>query len=133
MAWIDRDHWGVVERVDDEQIVTCFVRVIVPVWPTRSFYVHGEHATEIRPHTISIAAGLLRTSSWLAAFILALPVVLLPARWLWLATPSVRQRYRSSSPGGRTLPRAALYQAVKNPIKDLRGFAGDVALSGPKG
>jgi hypothetical protein len=80
---------GVVERVDDEQIVTRFFCVIVPVWPERSFYMHGEHATEIRPHAISIAAGLLRTSSWLAAFMLALPVVLLPARWLWLAPVAI--------------------------------------------
>ena len=84
-AWIDHDDAGVVERLDDEQIVTRFFCVVVPVWPERSFYVHGEHATEIRPHATSIAAGLLRTSSWLAAFILALPVVILPARWLWLA------------------------------------------------
>jgi hypothetical protein len=84
-GWMQPRWGGHVERLDDEEIVTEFACVIVPVWPKRSVYVQGSQHTEIRPHARSIAAGLLRTSTWLAAWTLAVPAMLAPERWGWLA------------------------------------------------
>ncbi|HTJ44534.1 MAG TPA: hypothetical protein VL463_20660 [Kofleriaceae bacterium] len=85
MAWLREDFAGHVEKIDDEEIVTEFSFVILPIWPKRSIYVHGSESIEIRPHSRSIVAGLLRTSTWMAALILALPVMFLPEKWAWLA------------------------------------------------
>lgn len=84
-GWIGSDFAGHVEKLDDEEIVTEFSYVVLPLWPKRSIYVHGSESIEIRPHAKSIVAGLLRTTTWMVALILALPVVMLPEKWAWLA------------------------------------------------
>jgi len=87
-TWIDDDWVGAVERLGQDVVVTEFFCVVVPVWPRRSVYVQrsseGEQRIELRLHRTSVAAGYLRTSTWMAALILTLPGLLARDRWAWL-------------------------------------------------
>jgi hypothetical protein len=93
-GWIGIDEFGVVERVDDESIATEFYTVIVPVWPRGSRYRTrsrgGEPQTvSIARHSASVALGLVRTTLWLLALVLAAPSLAVPARWIELLTLAV--------------------------------------------
>lgn len=89
LYWIGNDDAGVIDRCDDEAIVTEFWCVVIPVRPLRSFYRSRDDdgeptATPIALHRRSVIAGYLRTPLSLAALIVAAPVLAMPDRWLWL-------------------------------------------------
>ena len=88
IGWIADEWVGAVERLDGDVVVTEFLHVVLPVWPRRSAYWQrtpdGERMIELRLHPTSVAAGYLRTTTWMAALILALPGLLARDRWAWL-------------------------------------------------
>lgn len=94
LPWLPVDDFGVVDRLESESIVTSFYRVILPVWPMASAYVirdddGSERRIRIPLQPRSVALGYLRAPLWFLGFVLALPALALPARWLWLALPAV--------------------------------------------
>jgi hypothetical protein len=69
-GWLRRDFGGRVDVTDDAWVVTEFDWVVVPVRARASYYVQrdgdgGTEWIEIPRHRASVAAGLLRTTSWL--------------------------------------------------------------------
>ncbi len=93
-SWLTWDEFGVVERLESEQIATRFFRVIIPVWPSQSFYVTrtadgGEQRIKIALQLRSVILGYLRLPTWLAAVILAVPAIALPQIWGWLIVPAL--------------------------------------------
>ena len=93
-SWLTWDEFGVVERLESEQIATRFFRVIIPVWPSQSYYVTRtadgeEQRIKIALQLRSVILGYLRLPTWLAAFILAVPAIALPQVWGWLAVPAL--------------------------------------------
>lgn len=90
ITWFDTHDFGVVDRVDDEGIVTAFYTVLLPVWPDHSAYVFrgpngepGRIKLALQPR--SVVLGYLRAPTWLAALVLAAPAALVPGRaWLFL-------------------------------------------------
>jgi hypothetical protein len=72
--------FGEVECLDEDAVITEFYCAILPLWPKRSFYLHahgGERvASEIPLHRTSVALGYLRITTWLAAWMVTLGVVL---------------------------------------------------------
>lgn len=88
VTWFDTDDFGVVERTDAEAIVTSFYTVILPVWPEHSAYLSTDDEGRTRRiaiplHTRSVVLGLVRAPTWLAAWMLALPALLVDGlRWL---------------------------------------------------
>lgn len=92
--WLDTDDFGVIDRLDDEQIVTSFYRVVIPVWPEHSAYVYrcadgGQHRIKIPLQRRSVALGYLRVWTWMLAVILGSPALLAFDRWGWLAAPAL--------------------------------------------
>lgn len=92
-SWLTWDEFGVVERLDSEAIATRFFRVIIPVWPSQSFYVTRtadgeEQRIKIPLQLRSVILGYLRLPTWLAGFMLAVPAIMLPHIWGWLAIPA---------------------------------------------
>ena len=92
-SWLTWDEFGVVERLDSEAIATRFFRVIIPVWPSQSFYVTRtadgeEQRIKIPLQLRSVILGYLRLPTWLAALVLAVPAVMLPRVWGWLIVPA---------------------------------------------
>jgi len=92
-SWLTWDEFGVVERLDSEAIATRFFRVIIPVWPSQSFYVTRtadgeEQRIKISLQVRSVILGYLRLPTWLAALVLAAPAIALPHIWGWLILPA---------------------------------------------
>jgi len=93
--WLDTEDFGVIDRLDsDEQIVTSFYRVLIPVWPESSAYVYkcadgSEHRIKIPLQRRSVVLGYLRVPIWLLAVIFSSPALLAPDRWGWLAVPAL--------------------------------------------
>ncbi len=93
-SWLTWDEFGVVERLETEQISTRFFRVIIPVWPSQSFYVTRtadgeEQRIKIALQLRSVILGYLRLPTWLGAVILAVPAIMLPHVWGWLIAPAL--------------------------------------------
>ena len=93
-SWLTWDEFGVVERLESEQIATRFFRVIIPVWPSQSFYVTRtadgeEQRIKIALQLRSVILGYLRLPTWLGAVILAVPAIMLPHVWGWLIVPAL--------------------------------------------
>jgi hypothetical protein len=93
-SWLTWDEFGVVERLESEQIATRFFRVIIPVWPSQSFYVTRtadgeEQRIKIALQLRSVILGYLRLPTWLAAVILGVPAIMLPHVWGWLIVPAL--------------------------------------------
>ena len=93
-SWLTWDEFGVVERLESEQIATRFFRVIIPVWPSQSYYVTrtadgAEQRIKIALQLRSVILGYLRLPTWLAAFVLAVPAIALPHIWGWLIVPAL--------------------------------------------
>jgi hypothetical protein len=93
ISWLAWDEFGVVERLDSEQIATRFFRVIIPVWPSQSYYVTRtadgeEQRIKIALQLRSVILGYLRLPSWLAALFFAAPAIALPDIWGWMIVPA---------------------------------------------
>jgi hypothetical protein len=91
--WITSDDFGVIERVVDESIATCFYCLGLPLWPRHSVYVTKRDGAEQRiPIPLqrkSVVLGYLRKPLWFAAVVLGAPAIAAPARWWWLAGPTL--------------------------------------------
>ncbi len=89
LGWIRTQAFGEVDRVDDDVVRTEFYCVILPIWPQRSYYVHRQGdalvVSEIALHPASVALGYLRITTWMAAWMTSLAVVLAWPTWgqLW--------------------------------------------------
>ncbi len=93
-SWLTWDEFGVVERLESEQIATRFFRVIIPVWPSQSFYVTRtadgeEQRIKIALQLRSVILGYLRLPTWLAAVFFAAPAIALPDIWGWMIVPAL--------------------------------------------
>lgn len=94
-SWLDTDDFGVIDRLEsDEQIVTAFYRVLIPVWPEHSAYVYkcadgGVHRIKIPLQRKSVALGYLRAPAWFLGVFFASPALLAPGRFAWLAVPGL--------------------------------------------
>ncbi len=94
ISWLAWDEFGVVERLESEEIATRFFRVIIPVWPSQSYYVTRtadgeEQRIKIALQLRSVILGYLRLPSWLAALFFAAPAIALPHIWGWMIVPAL--------------------------------------------
>jgi len=91
--WIAIDDFGMIDRVVDESIVTCFYCVGLPLWPRHSVYITKQDGAERRiPIPLqrrSVVLGYLRMPLWFAAVVLGSPAIAAPARWAWLIVPAL--------------------------------------------
>lgn len=93
-SWIGPDDYGVVERLENEAIATCFYDAVIPVWPKYSVYVTHtpdgeERRIKIPLQARSVVLGYLRTPLWLASLIITLPGLVVPWRWGALIIPGL--------------------------------------------
>jgi hypothetical protein len=88
-GWLRTDDYGVIEKLEHEQIVTSFYRVLVPIWPEHSAYViraidGSEQRIKIPLQKKSVLLGYLRFPSWLMVMFFGAPALLAAERWAWL-------------------------------------------------
>jgi len=91
--WLAIDDFGIIERVVDESIVTCFYCAGLPLWPRHSVYITKQDGAERRiPIPLqrrSVVLGYLRMPLWFAVVVLGSPAIAVPERWAWLLIPAL--------------------------------------------
>jgi hypothetical protein len=80
-SWLGWDDAGTIERLGPEAIVTSFWWAVLPVRAGKSFYRYSDGRFEIPRCRRSVVLGYLRTPLWLAATIVAAPVLFASDRW----------------------------------------------------
>ncbi len=94
VTWFRTDDYGVIDRLDHEQVVTSFYRMILPIWPEHSAYViraadGSQQRIKIPLQRKSVLLGYLRWNTWMAALVFGAPAIWAYERFLWMVAPAL--------------------------------------------
>lgn len=94
VPWFQTDDYGVVDRLEHEQVVTSFYRMVLPIWPEYSAYViraadGSEQRIKIPLQKKSVMLGYLRWHTWMAALFFAAPAIWAYERFAWMIGPAL--------------------------------------------
>ncbi len=93
-TWLRTDDYGVIDRLEHEQIVTSFYRMVFPIWPEHSAYViraadGSEQRIPIPLQRKSVMLGYLRVYTWFAMMFFAAPALFAWDRYAWMLAPGL--------------------------------------------
>ncbi len=94
VTWFQTDDYGVIDRLEHEQVVTSFYRMLLPIWPEYSAYViraadGSEQRIKIPLQRKSVLLGYLRWHTWMAALFFGAPAIWGFDRFAWMIVPAL--------------------------------------------